>query len=268
MYLILLILGVIPLFAANFVLLTQPKTGTHLVEPILRELTGKVPYSPREFIKKRSYGNTDTLNEMFLEEGCLCPNRIVEEIWRKNGDQGSFLLLHTPYSKEFENYLMKNQTVVFFVQRDPRDQIVSLLNHYKKFGYLNKEVEKIDSDDEQLFYMIRNHMKRNFLLFKGWLNSPIVCVLDFSKLMGAHGGAATEEDAIGELRKIASVLGLNLSDDELIEIYAKHFGKGEIFFKGKVGSWRDYFSERHKREAKRQVGPLLIELGYEKDRYW
>jgi len=44
------------LSAVDFVLFTQPKTGTHLVTPILAELTGKRPYCPRNYMKEKSQG--------------------------------------------------------------------------------------------------------------------------------------------------------------------------------------------------------------------
>ena len=163
---------------------------------------------------------------------------------------------------------MSKGTVVFFVLRDPRDQIVSLLNHYKKFGFLDPLVEEIKTDDARLMFMIRNYMKSSLTQFKGWFSSPICCVLDFNKLMGSHGGMATDEDALNEMRKIALFLNLNLADQDLQEVYNKHFGKGGAFFRGKVGSWRDYFSRKHKEAVKKEIGHLLIELGFEKDFNW
>jgi hypothetical protein len=86
--------------------------------------------------------------------------------------------------------------------------------------------------------------------------------------MGAHGKAATDADALEEMRKIATTLKMDLSDAYLERLYKKHLGKGWSFFKGKVGSWRDYFKEEHKAAVKEEVGDLLIELGYEKDYNW
>ena len=102
----------------------------------------------------------------------------------------------------------------------------------------------------------------------GWLNSPICCVLNFSNLMGDCSGAATNADAIQELRKIANKLELDISDSYLEEVYFKYFGQNEAFFRGKVGSWKDYFNETHKLATKKAIGDLLIKLGYEKDYDW
>jgi hypothetical protein len=93
-------------------------------------------------------------------------------------------------------------------------------------------------------------------------------VLEFEKLMGEHGGAATHADAIAEMRKIATALELNVPDSYLEEVYNRNFGKGTAFFRGKVGSWKDYFNDRHKKAVKKEIGDLLIQLGYEKDDHW
>src|SRR5581483_9665851 len=98
--------------------------------------------------------------------------------------------------------------------------------------------------------------------------SPTACVLDFAKLMGAHGGAATDSDALGEMRKIASALHLDISDATLQAAYVASFGHGWSFFRGKVGTWKEVFKEEHKIAVKEEIGDLLIELGYEKDLHW
>jgi len=232
------------IYSVNFTLFTCPKTGTHLLKPILAELTGKSPLRVQEY--------RDNLD-------CA---------WILGERGGSFLHLHVPYSQEVERFLRKKHCTAFFVKRDPRDRIVSLLNHYKRFGFLDPIVEKIPTDDERLLYMIRKKLKSETLQYMGWLHSSSCCTLDFAKLMGAHGGAATDADALGEMRKIAKTLELEVSDDYLEEVYRKHFGQDVCFFRGKVGSWRDYFTEQHKRVVKKEIGELLIQLGYEKNYNW
>ena len=37
---------------------------------------------------------------------------------------------------------------------------------------------------------------------------------------------------------------------------------------GKVGGWREVFSEDHKLRFKETAGDILIKLGYEKDQNW
>lgn len=167
-----------------------------------------------------------------------------------------------------EQYLAEKGAITFFVQRDPRDQIISLLNHYKHINFSNKKIKELSSDEERLLFMIENNLRQSILAFKDWATSPLCCVLEFCKLMGSHGGEATDADAIEELRKIANALQQDLSDESLEQIYRKHFGHGWSFFKGTVGAWKGYFTEPLKKATKKAIGDLLIELGYEKDYNW
>jgi len=261
--------------AVEFVLFTQPKTGTHLLIPILTELTKKKVYWAPEYTK-----NAEPLTESFskaLQNPEYLPfamdrvpwsRQTMDLVWETNKKKCTFLHLHAPYSPAMENYLAEKKCINFFIKRDPRDQIVSLLNHYKYIHYNDKEVERIPTDDERLFYMIKVNSRSHTIHYMNWLSSPICCILDFEKLMGAHGGAWTHADAMKEMRKIAEALQLDLSDRELEKVYKMHFGKGWSFFKGKVGVWKEYFNDMHKALIKQEIGDLLIQLGYEKDLDW
>ncbi len=261
--------------SVEFVLFTQPKTGTHLLIPILTELTGKQVYWAKEYIQ-----NVEPIQESYEEAFkkpeyvffTLAPTpwkrSIMDEVWSLNRKKGTFLHLHAPYSPVIESYLAERNCINFFVKRDPRDQVVSLLNHYNNIHCNDKEVKSLPSNDEKLLYIIRKHLKNHTSYYMNWLKSPLCCVLDFDKLMGSHGGVATDADAIRELRKISRTLHLSFSGRSLRQVYEKHFGRGWSFFKGKPSSWKEYFNEEHKAAVKEEIGNLLIELGYEKNLDW
>lgn len=261
--------------SAEFVLFTQPKTGTHLLIPILTELTQKKVYWAPEYAK-----NVPLRNESY-EEACAnfeyllfdlrkmpWTKQTMDLVWANNRKNNTYLHLHAPYSPAMENYLADKNAICFYIKRDPRDQIVSLLNHYKNINFNDKDVELLPTDDERLLYMIRKESREQTIHFMNWLNSKVCCILEFEKLMGDHGGSATHDDAMNELKKVVSVLQLKLSDEEIERVYKKNFGHGWNFFKGKVGAWKDYFNEEHKAAMKEEIGDLLIQLGYEKDLGW
>jgi hypothetical protein len=266
----------LPLHSVEFVLFTQPKTGRSLVTPILEELTGRKLYWPKKEMDLPSNSIRSDymwlLNDpsyIFFSSGKgPWTKKKMDEVWALCQNKGYYLHLHPPYLETMENYLIKKGAVNFFVRRDPRDQIISLLNHYKNIDFMDPVVKAIPSDEERLLYMIKYKMRGVILAFKGWIHSPVCCVLDFSKLMGAHGGASTDADALGEMRKIANALELDSSDEFLEKVYRKHFGHSWNFFKGKVGVWKEVFNEEHKAAAKEAIGDLLIELGYEQDYDW
>ena len=264
-----------PIFSENFVLFTEPKTGTHLLIPILTSLTRKQVYWAKDdqentpFISENNELDLENSEFFFFStERLPWTKSILDRIWDINERQGSYLHLHAPYSTRMEKYLFEKQCITFFIKRDPRDQIVSLLNHYKHIHLNDLSLKDIASDEEKLLFMIKKDLRKSTLLYRGWLTSSICCVLDFGKLMGAHGGAASDIDALNEMKKIAAALKLHISTPTLEKIYKSHFGRGWNFFEGKVGSWKRYFNEEHKIAVKEEIGDLLIELGYEKDNDW
>lgn len=271
----LLLLFPISLKAVGFVVFTEPKTGNNFIASILYELTGKKNYWPKEYMADVEPPLADYLRHFknpryifFALSQTPWKRETMDKVWQVNERNNTFLHLHPPYSPVLENYLKEKGCINFFMKRDPRDQIISLLNHYKYIEFLNKQVEALPSDDERLLYMIRNHSRSWTLHYMGWLKSPVCCVLDFAKLMGSHGGAATDLEALKEVRKIADALQIEISDADLKKIYRKHLGNGWTFFKGKVGVWKEVFKDAHKKAIKEEIGDLLIELGYERDLKW
>lgn len=275
--LIALILLLMPfgLRSTEFVLFTQPKTATHFLIPILTDLTGKSVYWAPEYAKtspplQHNEGQFFQSPQFFIFSIDRMPwsKQTMDLVWQTNKGKGSFLHLHAPFSQTMENYLANEGYINFFVKRDPRDQIVSLLNHYKHINYNDKEVELLPSDDEKLLYLIKKYSKAHTTHYMGWLSSPVCCVLEFEKLMGSHGGTATDADALLQMRAIASALRLDLSDEYLSTVYRKSFGTGWSFFSGTVGSWKRYFNDEHKALVKQEIGDLLIQLDYEKNYEW
>lgn len=193
-FLLLFLCFQLSLNSVEFVLFTQPKTGTHLLIPILTELTGKQVYWAPEHTKnarklERSFEEVvkDPNNFLFSLEKSPWARKRMDTIWNTCRNNNSYLHLHAPYSLAMEYYLYDKNAVNFFVKRDPRDQIVSLLNHYKFINFNDKEVESILTDDERLLYMIRKESRINTVHYMNWLKSSLCCSLDFEKLMGEHG---------------------------------------------------------------------------------
>lgn len=127
--------------------------------------------------------------------------------------------------------------------------------------------------DQKIFKVLKgtenyNSAREVYNKFLPWKNSPLCCFLRFEALLGPRGGSYSEKEQLIELRKIANALHFDVSDDFLLEAFEASFGKGNIFSKGKAGTWRDYFNEAHKALFKQQLGDLVVELGYEKNDNW
>lgn len=274
----------------NFVLFTLPKTGTHLMRPLLECLTNKfsVPHWSSDIRYSKSY----LYDKNMLNVLSLIPN-VVQTYWlnppipsheftallENFTENENFFVTHASFSIEMEKILKERNYVVFFLIRDPRDWIISVLNHTGGSGvdlYGNPHNEKhfaALATNDKIEYVIRGtgiyySALEAFEKFIPWISSPICCPILFEKLLGPKGGLFSEKEQIAELRKIADALHLNISDQKLLENFNESFGEEGSFFKGKPGVWKDYFDEDLKDLFKEYFGSLLIELGYEKDSEW
>lgn len=268
----------------EFVLVTMPKTGTHLMQPLLKKLSGK-----EDMWASDVFPNAYEVKDINVRDQMFSVSKKVPIHWfltpipqqyfiaklYELARRGKYLSAHAPFSKPLENVLLSRRCVAFFVVRDPRDYVVSILNHVNKFpnDFLTDDWFYSLSIDEQIYYIIAgttwyNSTQTIVNEFMKWKDSPACCALRFEKLIGPSGGACTQEEHIQELRKIATALGVEISDEDLLKAFKESYGKGYTFNKAKVGRWKDYFNESHKQIFKELLGKELIELGYEKDLNW
>ena len=274
----------------DFVLFTMPKTGTHLLRPVLEYLTDQnsVSYWSKEVKCSKGYlYNKKMMNSLLLLPGVIQPYWLHQPI-HKNcfisilndlQNQGDFLVTHAPYSVEMENILKERNSLVFFLIRDPRDWVISVIRHPPISGVdifgepigdhhfvslsLDQKIDYI-LNGTSLYYSALETLNK----FLPWTKSSICCPLRFEALLGPRGGSFTEKEQLVEFRKIANALHLDISDELLLTAFEESFGTGNIFSKGKASTWKEYFKEEHKTKFKELLGDVLIELGYEKDYNW
>lgn len=274
----------------EIVLFTMPKTGTHLVRPLLEHLTNKtsVSYWSADVDCPKSYLYDKNMTNLFL----LLP-KVVQAYWLHQPIPSSsfasvldslnptenFFVTHAPFSPEMEKIIKERNSKVFFLIRDPRDWIISVIKHPPKSGV---DIYGGPIGDEEFLSLALNDKIHHVIegttwyysagevydKFLPWMHSSVCCTLRFEALLGPRGGNYSKKEQIAELRKIANALHLNVSDEMLLEAFDASFGKGIIFSKGKAGTWKDYFNEEHKDHFKEMLGDILIELGYEKDYNW
>jgi len=276
--------------AEEFVLFTMPKTGTHLMRPILEYLTDKssISYWARDVRCRKAY----LYDKSKMKQLSSSPNA-VQAYWlhqpisnnsfisildalQNNND---FLVTHAPYSPQMENIFKQRNCAVFFLIRDPRDWVISVIRHpavsgVDIYGEPIKDRHFLSLDLNQKIQYILNGTDTYYSAaevyqhFLSWKNSPLCCSLRFEALLGPNGGGASKQEQMVELRKIASALHTDVSDEVLLDAFAESFGEGNTFSQGKVGVWKKYFTEEHKALFKKLLGDILIELGYEKDYNW
>ena len=193
-------------------------------------------------------------------------------------------LSHMPYTSSNIDILMANNFKRFFVYRDPRDQIISMI--FWIYRYPHKRPHHAHLSIEELTYELINegaaiyhpHLAGPeiksihgiydlYKLYLPWKNHPAIYVTSFEKLIGEHGGSSKEIQK-QEIRNIAQHIGLSITDEHIEHVIANLIGDTRTFRKGKIGSWREHFTEGHKQAFKKVAGQLLIDLGYEQDFDW
>lgn len=268
----------------DFVLFTMPKTGTHLMQPLLAKMTGrKDAWASKVFPEAYEVRDILVRDKLFASTQKVpihwfCApvpmSTFISKLYHLNTNL-QFLSAHAPFSKPLETLLLARKYVAFFVVRDPRDYVMSIFDHVNKHDnvFILDDWFYSLNTDEQIYYLITgtawyNSAETVVKEFIKWKDSPACCTLRFEKLIGPSGGACTAAEHIRELRKIANALEIRMTDEELLEIFKASFGQGYTFNKAKVGRWKTYFNESHKKIFKQLLGNELIELGYEKDHNW
>jgi hypothetical protein len=261
----------------------MPKTGTHLLQPLLAKLTKKKPvwigslintdyvFAEKEFTSK-TYMPGTTLIHWFCAPVSLA---VFSQQMTLAAGRRQFISGHIPYSQTMESYLKARNCTVFFVVRDPRDYVISLLNYLNKTPnemFLENWFYRMDTLS-QIAYIITgtdwyNSTAKIVEDFIPWIKSPTSCALYFEKLLGERGGMYTNQEQLIELRKINRALKLRATDKELQEAFDSVYGKGKTFHKGVAGLWKKHFTPELKELFKAHANHLLIELGYEKNSEW
>jgi hypothetical protein len=257
-----------------FVLMTVPKSGSHLAIKALH----------------------------FLTKGICIWHTRFPSYYTIPSDEG-FLYTHLCISPELEEdyaYLPKLRKIVNV--RDLRDVCISIVYHMRKNPWPGMTAEergafKKLSFEKQLFYVFNYNYElkeiakvapNNLQVSVSKLAEQMVrlsqdpdnLVCRYENLVGPEGGG--DRDAqFYELRKIADYLNVSVSREQLKAIGAQlygnavnPFGKGQFenfkstFHKGQIGRWREVFTEEHKKVFKEKFGYALIALGYEYDNNW
>lgn len=264
-----------------FVLITIPKSGTHMMLKSLYYMSEAIPHW----------------------QGGLDPDfkEYYRSLW-KHQNHYSFLCTHFCISPNFEKLCNTIDLKRIVCIRDLRDVCVSIVYHIKKNGWpgLNSLYPKAWNDflqlsfDEQLLFVINYEYDPASVGEQWQLSLPLVAsqavqyckkpnvlVCTYESLVGEKGGGTKNAQLI-TLARINQFLNFGLSEAKLLEISAKIYGdeqtpfgkeKGfselsSTFRNAKIGSWKEVFKEEHKEAFKKKLGWALIALRYEKDNNW
>ena len=246
----------------RFIVVTPEKTGTHLLTKLMSRLVNKEVHNCWEHSLPAKEFTT-----------------LLDEVESSN----MFLHMHALPTKEIIQTLKKKKYKVFFLMRDPRDDMVSLLYYIEKgwsigpcgldkpYGTLSlpEKLQELITGERFGLAMVEAIILRRL----DWMKekSQFVYTAHFENLVGSEGGG-DDKKQLKEIIKISQHLGLNLSTAELKDIakdlWGAEPGENTTFRKGQLGGWKEEFTSEHKAAFKKRYNKLLIHLKYEKNSNW
>ena len=243
----------------HFAVITPEKTGTHLLTKQLTLLTG--------MDVKNSWQHTASADSINKQLNFCEANH-------------KFFHMHAFYDLSLKRCFHKRNYRVIYLIRDPRDQLISLLQYIRDKGWaygplrMDMPFGKL-SYDQQIEEMITGSRygvcvpKTFFDKRKGWIAWNWALTVKYEDLVGPKGGGSKKRQ-MAELRRIVDHIQLPKSDQELSYVADNSYGKpgDKTFNKGKIGQWKSKFKEYHKSLFKTVYGNELIEMGYEQNHNW
>jgi hypothetical protein len=188
---------------------------------------------------------------------------------------------HWMYTPEFADFVTQHSFAVFFMIRDPRDQIVSMARMVQHGFEANQtgDLEQIILDliDGRQCHFLPWGVERNGLYpiewemgvvpfyqaYMPWTTRPKVLVVKFEDLVGPSGGGSSERQ-LRCIQEIGSHMGSALSPERAQLLAATLFGESATFSEGKIGSWKQHFTQQMKDAFAKAGGIALLQrLGYE-----
>jgi hypothetical protein len=252
------------LFANSF-----PKSGTHLLTQVLAGFAHFGPFS------------ATGLNAITMFDGSTGAPRSIGQILTalnrlKPGDIGYG---HLHARSEVIAALCREGVVPYFILRDPRDVVVSHVfylteiepNHTHHRYY----IEELSSFEERLNISILGRPELEhpfpdiygrFEPYMGWLNQSQMLTLRFEDFI--LNRRATLKRVVEHA--ITNGFSFRGNLETTVEVLEKMINpeNSPTFRSGKIGSWRQHFTSKHKELFKQVSGDLLIRLGYEQDMDW
>jgi len=266
-------------FTPRYLLNGFPKSGLHLVSNMMRPISD--PMKAGQFHGTPWVG---TFSGHSWTTNWVVPELVLYRIGRLR--PGCYLKGHLGYTPDIERFLWYSGVAQVFIFRDLRDVAVSQAHHVlsekKAFMHPEKELyQGMASFDDVLEAIIVGTDKypgvlERWELYAPWLQCPWVLKMRFDDMVENRADCAGRILRYG-VERTAAIVGFTVEDagplfDELREEMAEASREVKFsptFRAGKTGSWKDAFTERHKRLFKEtDKGGWLVKLGFADNPDW
>jgi hypothetical protein len=245
----------------------MPKSGSHLIIQVLQGLTRIGPFVNPGFPPV----NRAEDNRQFTVEG------ILHNISRmRSGDIGYGYL---DARQVYVDALTRDGIASIFVFRDPRDMIISHVFYateiFSGHGMHEYYTKKLSSMEERINTAIGGMnengleligVKARYESHLGWLDQPQILCLRFEELRG------NQEHAFSLILDYLEGQGFQPGVTRNVAMQAINESvqpkKSGTFRSGKVGEWRQHFTQKNVDFFKQSTGDLLVKLGYEDNDTW
>ncbi len=241
------------------------KSGTHLLDQILTGFSRVSPFTPHipyVVTTRNASGNYYTPDELIEIIDTFKPLDVIKA--------------HLVASPQVCARVASADFVSYFLYRDLRDIVVSYSYYMKSYAFLRHHVHYKDLPINECIKLTIcgltesrppvTGIRQMALPFTGWLDQPGVLPLRFEDLV--HNRRETLGKIVDHfLRRVDT---LSTPREKIIDELQANIDpkRSPTFRSGKTGSWREHFTEEHKRLFKDEAGDLLVKFGYEKNNDW
>lgn len=265
--------------AARFYLNGFPKSGLHLLAQMMYPIAHQMP---PDWLEAPWVGMFQ--KQSFTDERAPI-NQITFGLARIQ--EGRYMKGHCGWDKALEDYLYYSGIIHIFIYRDLRDVAVSQTYHIlnadnKKLFHPDKELfTNLGDFDEILSAVIQGidiypGVVDRWEPYAGWLNVDWTLSMKFSVIRNEPITVSKIiiQHMISRLTKILR-MGAKIEEEKLKGVVVAMSQAGKMrsrsptFRKGKVGSWKEHFTEVHVEQFKEtDKANWLLKLGFEKELDW
>lgn len=255
-----------------------PKAGTHVLSTLLKLLPGMI-HSGQHYVlddfrqheeRPRIWGDIPEIDWVKLERTFASFNK------------GQFMTAHFAAVPKLIELLDALDYRTLFIIRDPRDVVVSssiYMASLERHIMHGRYAEDFKTPEERIMATITGFpaddrgrgaesIGQKVDRYLPWLTSSSVHSCRFETLIGPAGGG-TAEGQQREIEGIARHIGRSPTPQQIEGLAHRTWSpKSPTFRKGRIGDWRNHFTDEHKEAFKRVAGQHLIALGYENDLDW